>query len=118
MYGLPKHIELGFLLKKELQSVSFGLHEVILCFNDYLTINVTSECTYQSKAGEIVKIDSYIASATLICTLISQSIAEARGEEDGTLTLQFTNGDMLTIYDDSNQYESYQIKHGDKLIVV
>jgi hypothetical protein len=118
MYGLPKNIELGFLLKKELQSVSFGLHEVILCFDDYLKITVTSECSYQLKAGEIIEIDSYIASASLICALISHSIVEARGDEDGTLILQFSNGDKFTIFDDSEQYESYQIKHGDKLIVV
>jgi hypothetical protein len=118
MYGLPKHVDLRFLIGKELLSISVAPNEVILRFDDYLTINITSECNYQPSVGEIIRIENYPASASLICRLLCSSITEVKGEEDGTLVLQFSNGDTLTIFDDSKQYESYQIKHGDKLIIV
>jgi hypothetical protein len=118
MYGLPKNIELGFLFKKELQSVSIGLHDVILHFDERVTITVTSECKYQTKTGEGVPIENFPASASLICQLINHSIVEAQRAENGTLSLKFSNEDALIIYDDSEQYESYQIQNGDKLIVV
>jgi hypothetical protein len=118
MYGLPKNIDLRFLIGKELLSISVAPNEVILRFDDYLTINITSECDYQPSVGEILRIENYPASASLICRLLCSTITEVKGDEDGTLSVKFSNGDMLTICDDSKQYESYQIKHGDKLIVV
>jgi hypothetical protein len=118
MYGLPIDTDLTFLHGKELESVSIGLHDVILHFDERVKITVTSECKYQTKTGETISIENYPASASLICKLINHSIVDAQGEENGTLSLKFSNGDTLIIYDDSEQYEAYQIQNGDKLIVV
>ena len=49
---------------------------------------------------------------------LNQTVAEAEGSEDGTLRLAFDTGETLTIYDDSAEYESYTIRHGERVIVV
>jgi hypothetical protein len=118
MYGLSKDVDLAFLKGKELHQVCTGANEVILHFDDYIAITIMSECDYKSKIGEIVRIERYPTSSSLICQLLGSSITEAQGKDDGTLVLEFANGDALTLYDDSKEYESYQIKHGEQLIVV
>ena len=118
MYGLPKNLDLGFLLGKALQQICVGSHEVILKFDDDLEVTVTSECDYKSKTGQFTRVKEYPASASMICRLLGFSIVKAEGTEDGTLTLRFSNEDTLIIYDDSKQYESYQINYHEHLIVV
>ena len=118
MYGLPKNTDLSFLLGKELQSVSIARHSLVINFDDDERITITSECTYQPNKGDTVQFENYPASASLICKLLGSSIVGARGAEDGSLALEFSNGDTFRIHDDSIQYESYQIKFGSRLIVV
>ena len=48
----------------------------------------------------------------------SSDVSKAKGRTDGTLRLSFSRGGVLEIYDDSKQYESYQIQHGKDLYVV
>ena len=118
MYGLPKNIDLAFLLEKSLQQVCVGFNDLILQFDDDLGITITSECDYESKRDEVTRIEKYPLSASMICQLLGCSIVQAKGAEDGTLVLRFSNEDTLTIYDDSKEYESYQIKHREHLIIV
>ncbi len=54
-----------------------------------------------------------------VLLLIGASIVDFHGDPDGTLSLQFTNGDSLTFFDETTMYEAYHIWHGnDPLIVV
>jgi len=50
--------------------------------------------------------------------LLGKSILVARNGGGGTMALEFVNESTLYLYDDSADYESYMIKHGDQLIVV
>jgi hypothetical protein len=49
--------------------------------------------------------------------LLGHSVAEA-STNGGALTLVFSNRDTLTILDDSENYESYQIQIGETVIIV
>ena len=118
MYGLPKNIDLTFLLGKQLHQVCIGSNDLILKLDDHIIITVTSGCAYQSNNNETTSVEHYPTSASLICQLLDSSVVEAQGQENGTLSLKFSNCDTLIIYDDSKQYESYQIKHNERLIIV
>lgn len=50
--------------------------------------------------------------------IIGSAVAAAVAGEDGTLSLAFTNGHRLSIFDDSSDYESYRLQIGDHEIVV
>jgi hypothetical protein len=54
-----------------------------------------------------------------VLLLIGASIVRVKGDPDGTLELEFSNGDSVTFYDETTMYEAYHIWHGnDPLIVV
>ena len=119
MYGLPKNVDLTFLLRKKILQVCIGFNEIIFHFDeDRVSICIQSTCAYQSEDGTVVQIENYPISASTLCKVLGEPIIQVHGEESGALKLKFSNGSTLTIYDDDKQYESYQIKHGDKVIVV
>jgi Family of unknown function (DUF6188) len=50
--------------------------------------------------------------------LLGHVVQRASVSEDGTLTLFFDNHHVLSVYDTSDQYESYQIRRGTQVIIV
>jgi hypothetical protein len=60
-----------------------------------------------------------LSSSCSVLLLIGASIVSVKGDPDGTLEIEFSNGDSLTFYDETTMYEAYHIWHGsDPLIVV
>ena len=60
-----------------------------------------------------------LSSSCSVMLLIGASIVSVKGDPDGTLEIEFNNGDSLTFYDETTMYEAYHIWHGsDPLIVV
>jgi Family of unknown function (DUF6188) len=110
MYGLPKSIDLTFLNNLELFNVCIGFNDLILQFDEGVTLSITSECSYQTSERAIIKIDHFPEEANIICKLLGNKIIAAKGYESGTLELRFSNGDTFILYDDSKQYESYLIR--------
>jgi hypothetical protein len=53
-----------------------------------------------------------------IMRMIAHSISSATWDKEGTLTLVFDDSQTFRCYDTSPNYESYQIRHGKKVIVV
>jgi len=51
-------------------------------------------------------------------SFIGSSVTSVQGDSDGTLTLRFTNGDLLKVFDDDEHYESYQINPGDSKDII
>ena len=60
-----------------------------------------------------------LSSSCSVMLLIGAPIVSVKGDPDGTLEIEFNNGDSLTFYDETTMYEAYHIWHGsDPLIVV
>lgn len=118
MYKLPQDEELSFLLNKTLLQVCIGLNDLILNFDDQIVITITSCLGIISCSGNLVIHESFINSASDVLSLIGREITLVSGDAKGTLTLLFDNGVSLCAYDDSQEYESYTIRNGNKLIVV
>lgn len=58
------------------------------------------------------------ALGTALLELLTDTVTDVQWSTDGTLALTFTGGGRLQLDDDASPFESYQIKHGNDLIVV
>jgi len=118
MYGLPHDVDLGFFIGKELSSVHFARHSLILHFDGDVSVTVTSSIGWASPDGAIQRHDDFRQVAPQVLGLLNQPVTSATAVDAGTLSLQFADGSRLYVYDDSKEYESYTIKNGDQMIVV
>ena len=59
------------------------------------------------------RFDAPVSNASSILFLIGKTITDFQGNSDGTLVLKFDNGDVLTFYDETQEYQAYRICHGD-----
>lgn len=119
MYGLPADVDLSFLVGAEVIQVCIGSQQAqIHFFPEGISIFVETDITFRGPAGQVSRYESIPESGPSLITLLHDVVKEARAETPRTLRLEFASGAVLQIEDTSEQYESFQIKHGDLLIVV
>ena len=118
MYGLPPNVDLSFFQRRILIQVCFGAHDLILSLDGHTTLSISSCVGCADPSGNIQKHTAFSDAAPVLLKLLNCSIANAAGDESGTLSLRFTNGIVVAAYDDSDVFESYTIRNGDQLIVV
>jgi hypothetical protein len=120
MHGLKKEIDLSFFNGRELIQVAIGLYQTIFTFDEDLVISVEGEFNYFDGLDEwIWKPELGGAQiATRTVALLGATIKSFEGQEDGTLSLVFSNGQRLTILDSSKEYQSYDITRPGSTIVV
>jgi Family of unknown function (DUF6188) len=120
MYGLKKDINLSFLNGREVIQVAIGVYQIQFGFDEDVTIYVHSQFGYFDGQDEwIWKPEpgaARIAARTI--ALLGARIESFQGNEDGTLKIIFSNGQRLTIFDNSKEYESYDITRPGETIVV
>ena len=116
MNGLPEDFDASFLVGAILVQVCVGLHEVILRF--VADIDITIECDVDVTTGTgsvALALAPEIGSAFI--GALHQRVAAARGSPEGDLAIEL--GDVrFTLHDSSDAYESYHVRHGDRLVVV
>ena len=119
MYGLREDINLKFFIGRTLENVNFGIAIVQLLFDEETGISVEMHLEHQSK--ETLSVwdgDQHIAAVASLVHLIGCTITNIETQTDGTLTLVFSNGDVVTLYDDTSLYQAYHIWHGDDPMIV
>jgi hypothetical protein len=119
MYGLPSDVDLSFLVGAEVIQVCIGSQQAqIHFFPEGVSIFVETDMTFRSPAGRVSRYESVPESAPSLVTLLHDVVKQARAETPRILRLEFSSGAVLHIEDTSEHDESFQIKHGDLLIVV
>ena len=113
MYGLPKNFDGSFLKGRVLELVCFSQNNLTLHFGAKIKIRIESAFAYKT---ELV-IDVPTNESNLM-ELLGASVLSAHGDENGTLTLLFTDRQTLKVYDTSKQYESYVITYEGTEIIV
>jgi len=120
MYGLSKDIDLSFLTGREVIQVAIGIYQIIFGFDEDVRISAYSQFRYFDGQEEWIwkpeRGAEQIAARTV--SLLGATIQGFEGQENGTLTLDFSNGHRLTIPDSSKEYESYDITRPGETIVV
>ncbi len=99
--------------------VCFNANQLYLHFSNHVTITIEGSFSYQKSQSQAAPppINVPVKESNLM-QLLEHSIAKGTGNGDGTLTLVFDNGHVFKCFDSSKSYESYQIKAGEKVIVV
>jgi hypothetical protein len=118
MYGLPVGVDLSFFRARTLIQICVGGHDIIFNFDDTLSISVTSAIGYTASKDVYRRYEDFPQAMSHVVALLNGVVAAAKGASDGTLNIEFSNGARLDIFDDSQQFESYVIRHRDRLIVV
>jgi len=113
MYGLPKGFDGSVLVGRTLEMVCFNENQVYLHFDGRTTITIESAFSYKNE--QIVHVP--VAESHLM-ELLGLSVSAAKGDDKGTLSLFFDNGQTVRVYDTTKQYESYTISYGGKVIIV
>jgi len=111
VYGLSPDIDLDFLNGREVIQIAIGLFQVQFAFDADVRISVQSEFCYYDGNYELTwkPEPNGAATAASTVTLLGATVTNFTAERDGTLAVAFSNGQKLTIRDNSKQYESYSI---------
>jgi hypothetical protein len=119
MYGLPHGFDASFLVGKALDQVSFTGSQLILDFEADISLTVEGAFAHYSEIeSEKARVEEVPISSSDLMLLLGAIINEAVGEPDGTLTLRFSNGRTFVCYDNATNFESYQLRHGEKFTIV
>jgi hypothetical protein len=109
VYGLPKDIDLTFLIGREVTQVAIGVYQVQFHFDEDVCISVESSFTYSDSQQEWTWREGLVLIAAHTAALLSAKIESFNAQQDGTISMVFSNGHRLTIFDSSKNYESYSI---------
>ena len=125
MHGLPHDTDLSFLAGRYLDGVCFEQGRLSLFFEASLLnkkgtdIYVQSKVIHHSKNG-VIEWDctKTLADSCSLLMLFRITILRGAGMPDGTLKLEFSNEEVVTIPVGNQKEESYRICDGDTIIVV
>ena len=117
MHGLKPDEGVSFFCNLELLQVCIGRNEVIFNFDGETAVTVTGGFKI-GPTGSPNFYDDPIAAASALASLVGGVATSATPTASGGLLLKFNSGTNLIFLDDSSQYESFVIRHADKLVVV
>ncbi len=118
MYGLPNDFNSERLVGRTLEMICFNENQIYFHFDEKLTIQVGSSLRYQQGPRQAPETIEVPVLQSNLMQLLGRSTKKAFGDTKGTLTLEFEDGQILQILDDTPLYESYQIIQGDFRILV
>ena len=118
MHRLPPDIDLTFFKDKALLQVCICANEMILNFDSYVSVTVTSRIGITGRLETFDTYEDFTKAAPAVLALLNDVVTAVEGDTDGTLALTFRSGTKLEFFDTTDHYESYLVKHGDKVIVV
>ncbi len=119
MYGLPDDFALPSFRGACLVQVAIGQHQIQLNFDgSNRSVCIESRYAVEDPARGREEFTDMPAGAAQLAALLGSHLESVSGTPDGTLKLSFAAGVTVAVFDDSGDYESYQIHDGDRLIVV
>ncbi|MCE9593014.1 MAG: DUF6188 family protein [Planctomycetes bacterium] len=95
-----------------------GANEAILHFDPDISLTIESTFRVRTESGRDEVFEEHPPAALALVSLLSDSISDVVGLPEGTLRLSFARGGALEVFDSSQHYESYQIRHGKVIHVV
>lgn len=118
VHGIPDSDTFAFIEGRVLEQLCFGQPSLILNFDDDLSITVEGSLGIALPGAEEITVDDALGVASTLVRLISDVVADTGVSDSRSISLTFGGGQILRLIDNSEQYESFQIRHGDHLIIV
>ena len=107
-----------FFVGLVLAQVCIGRHQVILHFDQDATVSVEGDLGIRAPNAIERVVEDHRAAAVDLAWLVADVVDAVKPEAEGTLRLYFASGSVLSFYDSSKHYESFQVSHGTDLYVV
>jgi hypothetical protein len=121
MYGLSKELDLSFFVGKTLSSITFGINIIHFGFDGGVSISLESSYQHQRKsdANQIGTVQSvFKCQNSSLMQFLEHSVVSAAAGEDGTLSLTFDHGDVLSFLENPGPYECYEFTDGKNAWIV
>ena len=114
MYGVPADLDLGFLHGAELIQVCLGLHQLQFHFHPAGSISVEGGWELLDAGGARLdgRYDGPDRPPYQLHRLLGRRVSGSEVSAPDLFALRFEGGEVLRVFDDSPQYESFQIWPG------
>jgi hypothetical protein len=121
VYGVPEDLDLRPLHGDYLTQVCLGLSDLQFCFGAGGCISVWGH--WEVRAADGTVLDQAVEDLAgrdcwRVHRLLMATVTASRLDPPRSFTVLFDNGMSLTVFDDSQQYESCSITLGGDLIVI
>src|SRR5262245_33510011 len=109
MYGVPADLDLGFLHGAELIQVCLGRYQLQFHFHPIGSISVEGEWELRDSADAMIdrRHDKPNEQPCHLPRLLGQQIVRFEVSAPDWFALQFARGEVLRVFDDSSNYESF-----------
>jgi hypothetical protein len=117
MLGVPEDLDLSVFLDTLLVQLALGEYQIGFHFQPEGYIGVEGYWELRSATGELIdqgkqRLESYATRDFHVQTLLGHVVSDTDIDPPNSFTLVFDNGHRLTIFDDSEPYESFSIQPG------
>lgn len=111
MYGIPKDLQIERLVGQEFNFIGLGRFQIQFHISSLVTLHVEGRWELCDVSGTLVDFtrDHSERDAYHIHRIIDVPITRFSLDAPRSFTLSFKSGYSLTIYDDSEQHESFSI---------
>jgi hypothetical protein len=122
VYGLPADFDASFFVGCTLNQIWFQEFSMQFLFGDDFaagpTITLQSSYVFRATEDADAEQQEVPVSSSGVMQLVGLDVIGTSSRTDGTLRLDFEDGASIDFLDDTSQYEAYQIRFGDRFIVV
>lgn len=118
MYGITKTGDYGFLVGKLVEQVCLGRYQTQIHLDDARLSIEGKHVLLRAEDQMAIIWERGQFRSDGISKLLGQTVSGVSVSEGGPVEITFSQGDRLLIFDDSHQYESFEIRCGDLWIVV
>ena len=110
MNRIASDLDLSFCISHSLDQIAIGKYDLQLNFGSGVTLAVQSEAELL-KGGTVVGTWTEAGgwSSLAYAALLNDTVTHAHIPDERTIELQFSDGLVLRLYDNSDQFESMQI---------
>ena len=117
MHRITKDTNLSALAGKLVEQICIGVHQVIVRLENDLYIAIEGDFSFGSEASPEKEMD-FRNAAKAFANLLESRVIDASVVREDAVVFTFSAGARLTVFDSSDQYESFQIQLPDRLVVV
>ena len=115
MYGKPIGVSFSEFIGQRLIQICFGEHQTQLHFDERCSVSADVDVKVLTPKGLTLWGDD---ARKELLTLIGRIVQSSAFVDDKTFVMKFDSGVRLSLHDDSDQYESFQISINGALYVV
>ena len=118
MYGVPADLDLAFLHGAVLIQIGLGQYQLDFRFHPVASISVEGGWELLDGAGIRIdgQSDELVPPPCLLNRLLGRKVERSEVSAPNWFSLTFEGGEVLRVFDDSKQYESFSIQPGNIFI--